>query len=66
MVERSENAGFTLEAGEPFWIGRELLEEELDCDLTTELQVLGSVDLAHASCTEGREDLLVAQPSTCF
>ncbi len=59
VIQRCENACLTLEAGESLWIGRHLLQEELDRHLAAELDVLGAVDLSHPPGSEGGDNFIV-------
>ena len=66
VVQRGKNLGLTLETSQPLRVSRHFFQEELDRHLATELRVLGAIDLSHAACTEGGEDLVVAEPRACF
>ena len=57
VAQRSEYVSLALEAGQAVRICRELLGEELQCDVATELRVAGSIDLPHSSLPERGEDL---------
>ena len=42
-------------------VGRQLRRQDLQCDLATQLPVLGEVDLAQAALAELADDLVVAE-----
>ena len=66
MVQGRENARLPLEARHPLRVARHLLQQQLDRHLATQLRVSGSIHLAHAPGTEGRENLVVTELSTCL
>ena len=55
MVERREHLRLALEAREPIGIAREELGKDLQRDITIELRVTRTIDLAHAACAECRD-----------
>src|SRR5262249_15334255 len=66
MIQRSQHAGFALEAGEALGIARKFLGQYLDGDVAAELCVGGAVDLAHAAGADGGQDLVVAEMTSRF
>ena len=62
MVQRGDHARLALEARDPVRVGGELGGQHLDRDVTTELGVVGAVDLAHAAATQECVDLETSQP----
>ena len=61
MVERREHLRLAFEAREPVGIAREELGQDLQRDVTIELRVTRTIDLAHAACAECRDDLVGAE-----
>ena len=61
MVERREHLRLAFEAREPVGIAREELGKDLQRDVTIELRVTRTIDLAHAACAECRDDLVGAE-----
>ena len=49
MVQRGQDFGFTLEPGQPIWIVREGLRQDLECHVPVELGVPCAIHLAHAA-----------------
>ena len=49
MVQRDEDFGFPLEAGQPIGVRRERLGQDLERHVPVELRVAGAIDLAHAA-----------------
>ena len=49
MIERRQHLGLALEADHSLWIARERVGKELERDLAVQREVIGQVDLAHAS-----------------
>ena len=49
VVEAGEDLRLPLEPGEPVWVSRERIREDLQRDLAVELGVGGLPDLAHAA-----------------
>jgi hypothetical protein len=62
--ERRDRPGFSLEARERGRVGGEPLRQDLDRDVAFELGVPRSVDFAHPTCAERREDLVRAEART--
>src|ERR1035437_965740 len=58
MREGGDGTGLALEAGKRLRIGRDGLGEDLDRDLAAQPRVACPVDLAHAACPEGSDDLV--------
>jgi hypothetical protein len=61
VVERGEQARFTLESSEPIAIARQLLGKDFDGDFASELRVPRAIHLAHAAHAEQRLHLVHAQ-----
>ena len=61
MVERGEQLGFALEAGELLGIARDLGGQRLDRNEPIELAIAGEVDHAHATAAELAFDDVVAE-----
>ena len=61
VVERGEQPGLALEAGEPLGIGGEGLGQPLERHLAPELRVGGAVDLAHAARADRGGDPVVRE-----
>ena len=49
MIERCQQLGLTLEAGQPFGISGEDVRQDLDGHLAIQVRVFGAVDFAHAA-----------------
>src|SRR5262249_22718115 len=64
MVQRGEYASLTTEPRQPIGIGRERRRQDLQRDVTIELQIARAIDLAHAAGAELRGDLIGAEAST--
>ena len=62
MVQRGENLGFTLQAGETFGIGGERVGEHFDRDSTLQVRVDGAIDLTHPPGANLRGDLVGTEP----
>ena len=63
MVQRGQDLGFALKAGEPFGIVGEKVGEDFDRHVAVELGVLRAIDLAHPAGPEGGENLVRAEMS---
>jgi hypothetical protein len=61
VIERCEDLGFTLEAGQPLGISCEDVRQDFDCNLSIQVRVFGTVDLAHASSAELVNDAIVRE-----
>ena len=61
MVQRSEQPRFALEAGQFLRMLGELFRKDFNRDFATELGVASTVDFAHATRTDLREDLVLAE-----
>ena len=61
MIERGEDFGLALKAGEPLAIVRDVGRQYFQRDVTFELRVPRAVDLAHAAGAQGREDFVRAE-----
>ena len=61
VVEAGEDLRLPLEPGEPVWISREGVGEDLQGDLAVELRVGGLPDLAHAPFADEGGDVVVAE-----
>ena len=58
MVQRREDLGFALEAGQPFRIGREGRGKDLDRNAALQPGVASLVDLAHTAGAQRRDHLV--------
>jgi len=63
MTQCSSRVRFLLESAEPFGIVRVRRCDHLDGDVALEPGVTRSIDFAHASCTERRNDFVRAEAS---
>ena len=63
MVERGEDLSFAAETGDALGIVRERGRQDLQRHVTSELRVLGAVDLAHAAAAYERDDFVGAEAS---
>ena len=54
----AENAGLALEAGQPVGVICQVLRQDFDGDVASELRIAGTVDLAHPADTEHRVHLV--------
>ena len=61
VVEAGEDLGLPREPGEPIWISREGVGEDLQGDLAIELRVGGLPDLAHPALAEEGGDVVVPE-----
>ena len=61
MVEADEDLRFPLKPGEPVWICREGVGQDLQGDLAVELRVGDLPDLAHAPLAQERGDVVVPE-----
>jgi hypothetical protein len=61
MVQGGEDFGFALEACQALGVSRHRLWQHLDGDLALQVGVGGAIDLAHAACAEGGQDLIRAE-----
>jgi hypothetical protein len=59
--QRGYGLGLALEPGEPVWILRDLLWQDLDRHVAVEIAVPRPVDLAHPPCAERSEDLVASE-----
>ena len=59
MVERRQDFRFALEARHPTAIGRELVGQDLERDVSIELVVAGAIDFSHPADPEQLENLVV-------
>jgi hypothetical protein len=64
MVQRGEHFGFTLEARKPIAIGREPFGQHLERDLTLQINIRGSIHLAHATRADLSGNFVWAESST--
>ena len=60
MVERGKGLGFTFKAPEPIGVVRERDGQDLECDLAIEFGIARAIDLAHATDTQQRSDVIDA------
>ena len=61
VVEAGEDLGLPREPGEPVWVIREGVGEDLQRDLAVELRVGGLPDLAHPTFTKQIRDVVMAE-----
>ena len=61
MIQCGGGAGFLLEAEQSFGIKRDQLRKNFNGNFAIETGVAGAIDLAHASGTEGRENLILTE-----
>jgi hypothetical protein len=61
VVQRREKLRLPLEAGEMLGVVSEPIGKDLDGDVTPELGVTGSIDLAHAARSDRRDDLVLVE-----
>ena len=61
MIDGSHRHRFAAQALARGGVGGRLRRQQLDCDLTIEGRVVGTVDLAHAARSDRRENLVAAE-----
>ena len=61
MVERRQDACFTLEPREPLRIAGERVRKDLDRDVAAQLRIARAVDLAHPAAPDEGLDLIDAE-----
>src|SRR6266446_2673969 len=61
MIQRSQDFGFAIEAGESFRIVGHFERKHLYRDVSLKLGIVGAVDLAHTARTKRCEDLVLAE-----
>ena len=61
MVERGQHLRLALESSQSFGVVGELIGEDFDRHVATELGVLGSVDLTHPAFANGLDYLVVGE-----
>jgi hypothetical protein len=59
--EAREGVGLSAEAGAGALVGERALRGDLEGDVAVELQVVGALDLAHASCPEALDHAVVGE-----
>jgi hypothetical protein len=64
VIQRREDLGFALEAGQPVGVVREQLREHFQRDIAIELGVARAVDLTHAAATKRGDDLIKTDMGT--
>ncbi len=64
VIQGGEGLRFAFEAGHAFRIGGEHVGQDLDRDLPAEARVGSAVDLSHASCADGCDNLIDAEPGS--
>ena len=62
VIERGEEPGFTLEAGEAIRIGGEGRRKDLDRDVAFQARIARAIHFAHAAGTQECLDLIDADP----
>src|SRR6516162_4727296 len=63
VIEGGEDVCFATEAGDTLGIAREARGQDLQRDVTSELDIFRAIHLPHAACTEGRDDFIDTEPS---
>ena len=61
MVQHRQDFSFTPESGEPLHISGQRSRQHLDGDLALQVGVGGAIDLSHAACADGGQDLIRAE-----
>jgi hypothetical protein len=61
MAERGGKPGFPFETAAAHRVGRDVLAQEFQGDVTTEALVEGEIHLAHATSTEQSHDFVRAE-----
>ena len=62
MVEGRDDLSLALESAEPRCVACELVGENLQCNITLEVEIAGAIHLAHPARTDRTEDFEVADP----
>ena len=62
MIQGGEHSGFSLEAGDAIWIGRERLGKHLERNVAVERGVAGAIHFAHTASPERVAHLVRADP----
>jgi hypothetical protein len=62
MIERRQQFGLALEAGDPIGIAGENLRQDFDRHLAPQLRVARAIHLAHAAGAKGVDDFITADP----
>ena len=62
MIDRRQELGFALEAGQDLRVVRQAGEQDLDCDVAAELGVAGPIYAAPTAFAEQFADLVYSQP----
>ena len=65
MIERREQLGFALEPGEPFGVTRDIIGQNFDRDVSTELGVVRAIDFTHATLADGLDDFVGTESGSC-
>ena len=60
LIEATNGPGFLEKPAEPILIRRKGWRQDLDCDLSSDTGILGTVHLTHASRTQQCHDLVWA------
>jgi hypothetical protein len=58
MIQCRERLGFTIESGQTIGVVCDSFWQDLDGDSPAQVRVRRLIDLAHASCTDPRRDLV--------
>src|SRR5438552_1384513 len=61
MIQRCERFRLTLKSRQTLGIVSKVLRKDLDRDLALQPRIAGAIDLAHAACTDGGDDLVRAE-----
>ena len=64
MAQRREHARLTLEARQALGVAGHFVREHLDCDFAAEARIPRTVDFAHPSRAEQRDDFVGAEPAS--
>ena len=59
VVERGQNMGLTLEAGQSFGVAGQVIGQDLNGDLAIQFRVAGPVHHAHPAAAEFFQDLVM-------
>jgi hypothetical protein len=58
MLQDGDGLSFAVEALAEFWIGGEVRGEDFNGDGVVEAGVFRAIDLAHATCADGRDNFV--------
>jgi hypothetical protein len=63
MVQRGERASLALEAGQAILLACDGFRNDLDGNISTELQVTSAIDFAHPALADWGDNLVPTEPS---